>query len=64
MTSSRTLLLAVLAVVAALIGPASASAGWFSIDENGNTTPNGHGNAPTRWPPTAARRPPPVVAMS
>jgi len=52
MTSRRTLLLAVLAVAAALIGPASASAGWFSIDENGNTTPNGHGNIPDDELPT------------
>jgi hypothetical protein len=33
-------------VAAALIGPASASAGWYTIDENGNTTPAGHGSAP------------------
>lgn len=31
---------------AAMIGPASASAGWSTVDPSGGTTPNGHGSAP------------------
>jgi hypothetical protein len=50
MTSSRitrSAMLAISAVAAAAIAlPATASAGWSTIDENGNTTPAGHGSAP------------------
>ena len=30
------------AAAAAVIGPASASAGWYTIDDLGNSTPAGH----------------------
>jgi hypothetical protein len=42
----RSTLFAVSAVAAAAMIPASASAGWSTIDGTGGTTPAGHGSAP------------------
>ena len=43
----RSIALAVSAIAAAaMFGPATASAGWYDIDDLGNTTPAGHGSAP------------------
>jgi D-alanyl-D-alanine carboxypeptidase len=43
----RSITLAVSVIAAAAIfGPATASAGWYDIDDLGNTTPAGHGGAP------------------
>ena len=61
MTSSRTTarwrrpitLAAGVLAAAAIVGPSTASAGWSTRDDLGNTTPAGHGAADTAPPPRA-----------